>query len=134
MVTEGLFADYIKKQKGLDDCNFVLPLVDLSSAGAPAHGRRSRRRELSAAELSALVYEGTISKNKKQVAGSFVVLATVGQAARVVRNRQIAARSLASIKSRLVASEKKRDILRVQEMALQKQLEELLRAATAKEQ
>ena len=134
MVTQGLFADYIKKQKGLGDCNFVLPLVDLSSAGAPARGRRSRRRELSAAELSALVYEGTISKNKKQVAGSFVVLATVGQAARVVRNRQIAARSLASIKSRLVASEKKRDILRVQEMALQKQLEELLRAATAKEQ
>ena len=56
MVTEGLFADYIKKQKGLDDCNFVLPwLVDLSSgAGAPACGRRSRRHELTAAELRAL--------------------------------------------------------------------------------
>ena len=54
MGTEGLFADYIKNENGLDDCNFVLPLVDLSSAGAPACGRRSRRHELTAAELRAL--------------------------------------------------------------------------------
>ena len=54
MVTEGLFADYIRKQKGLDDCKFVPPLVDLSSVGVPACGRRSRRHELTAAELRAL--------------------------------------------------------------------------------
>ena len=132
MVTAaGIFAGQ------LSDGAFVLPTLteepDLKVA--TQRRERPRRHGLSLAEARALAVEaGNIGKDKKLIGGAFVELATVGQAARVVRNRKIAARSLASIKERLTSSEQKREHLRAQEATLQAQLEGLLRSAWVKQE
>jgi hypothetical protein len=63
---------------------------------------------------------------RKLIAGAVIERATPRAAARVVRNRKIAAKSLATIKARLTTSEAKHIALLKRDAALQQQLTQLL--------
>ena len=73
--------------------------------------------------------EGT---SKKPIAGTFVEITTKQKAARVHRNRQIAATTLAKIKQTISKLEAENASLKTRDAALSKTLADLLAAVAAK--
>ena len=103
----------------------ILPRAGPSVAGAaPAISKATRNRIRSAATTS--------NSNPKPIAGAFVEITTQQKAARVHRNRQLAATTLAAVKETLSKLESDNASLKKRDEALSEMLADLLAAVAAK--